>query len=58
VLRAIPWRDESLRVLDLGLLYGAIAALVPAEPIPASDRLALQLIEGVRKVRFSIPEVS
>jgi hypothetical protein len=55
VLDAIPWRDETLRTVDIGGLLTAIDTRVGAGvggPTTTSAQFALQMVEGVEQVVF------
>ncbi|NET62790.1 MAG: hypothetical protein F6K47_43885 [Symploca sp. SIO2E6] len=50
----IDWKDPSLKVIDIQSLAGKIkTALHASSPTFTSTQFALEMIEGVQKVRFS-----
>lgn len=47
----LPWRDETARILDITGLADTLQMLLQATPF-TSAQFALEMIEGVKKVRF------
>jgi hypothetical protein len=46
----VPWQDEALRVVEMVKLAGEAQSLLGSDMTPA--RFALEMIEGVQRVRF------